>query len=188
MEILKEELTVLRPFILEFGPCGFHILHDVFTYLSQQGWKEVDEKYTRIKKFCNFMKIRKDGLAASVILYVQWPIETQIECYIESVDNRSIKISKKEIVKAVGYVLAQKNCSLQLKFYCYHPKCVSLTGDTDGHFAYPDSHYEGFLVCEKTNCTYPCPEEQRCLLEKKCLLDKVGKKMNCSCDSCLTII
>ena len=158
---------------MEFDPSGFHILHEVLIYLSsEQGWKEVDEKHTCIKKYCNLMKISQSGLAASVVLYVRWPIETQIECYIDSTDDASIICAREEIVQAVGYVLAKKNRSLRQKCYCCHPQCLL---SDDIHFASPHGIQEGFLVCEKWNHKYPCPKEQQCLLVNTRALERIGK-------------
>ena len=107
---------------MEFDPSGFHILHEVLIYLSsEQGWKEVDEKHTCIKKYCNLMKISQSGLAASVVLYVRWPIETQIECYIDSTDDASIICAREEIVQAVGYVLAKKKSFLTSEMLLLSP-------------------------------------------------------------------
>ena len=179
LEILTKEFCTSqcspRCCVLQFDPSGFHIVHDVVIYLSSEhGW---NEGQTCEKKFCNLSTVSKDGLAASVTLYVQWPIETQIECYIDSTDERSITYAIKEISQAVGYVLAKRKSSLKLKFHCSHPDCQS----EDIHFASPDEFEKGFLVCEKKKRKYRCCD-RFCLLlaNTHTLEDCVGKEVESS--------
>ena len=138
--------------MFEFPSSGFHLLHDVWLLLSvEYQWKPVSGSH--IKNFCNLMCVARDGIAAKVILYVPWCVETQIKCYIMCSQNHqdACKMLLHDLCYGLQLVFQKRSCKLQLKTPCQNPSCRP----DDRHLATASVFHPGYFVCDRRKEEYP---------------------------------